>query len=406
MEQRQEMDPSHQKTQKERRPLFSIGIVSYNQHEYIFQCIDSILRQNYPAIELVIADDHSYDFDREEIESYIKAHSRKNLVRFEVFTNEENVGIVKNCNRCISRMQGEYFKTIAADDMLYSSDVFTKMVRYMEEHNSKIVCGRAKAVTHDGKSTQDIYPTEYDFNMISGMTAWEQYILMVIRPWCPIFAPCIFMRRDFFEKMGGYDERYIYTEDWPFWIRVTREGCPIDFVDMLTIRYRYGGISNSGDSEFTINHLRARHYQECSDLLRAELPYLRSHGTWRQVLRCQYSANAIEMRRELEFFWKDASFLHKLTFRLEKLPTMIYIKLMSAINYRARFHVKRECIIIAVLGAMMQFGVSLFPWDNAGHWVAALIILAAVVLGLKLCANGVLWLLSLRSSIKARLRRK
>ncbi|MCF2617853.1 glycosyltransferase [Oscillibacter valericigenes] len=403
MEQQREREQSTWQEPKRSRPLFSIGIVSYNQHEYIFQCIDSILRQNYPAIEVIIADDHSYDFDREEIERYIEKHRKNNLVRYEVFSNEENIGIVKNCNRCISRMRGDYFKTIAADDMLYSNDVFAKMVRYMEEHNSKIVCGRAKAITHDGKPTQDLYPTDYDFNMISGMTAAEQYNFMLLRPWCPIFAPCIFMRRDFFEKMGGYDEQYTYTEDWPFWIRVTKAGEAIDFVDMLIIRYRYGGISNSGDNEFTINHLRARHYQECADLLRAEVPNLKEHGTWRQVLRCQYSANAIEMRRELEFFWKDASFAHKLIFRMKKLPVLFYIKLMSAITYRSRFHIRKECTSALVVGVLMQLGVNLFPWDNTGRWMAAIILLAIALILMKLCANVILTLLSLRADLKTRL---
>lgn len=406
MEQQRERERSARLAPENGRPLVSVGIVSYNQREYIFQCIDSILRQNYPAIELIIADDHSYDFDREEIERYIEKHRRKNLVRYEVFSNEENIGIVKNCNRCISRMQGKYIKTIAADDMFYSNDAFTKMVKYMEERDCQIVCGRAKAVTHDGKPTQDLYPTEYDFNRISGMTAWEQYLLMVTRPWCPIFAPCVFMRRELFEKMGGYDEQYTYTEDWPLWIRVTRAGIAIDFVDILIVRYRYGGISNSADNEFTINHLRARHYQECADLLRAEVPYLKEHGNRRKVMRCQYSANAIEMRRELEFFWKDASFVHKLGFRLKKLPVIFYIKLMSAITYHSRFHIRKECVAALALGVLMQLGINLFPWDDTGRWMAAIILLAAALILVKLCANAILALLSLRADVMARLRKK
>lgn len=406
MEQSRGTPPALSKISERKRPLLSVGVISYNQHEYIFQCIDSILRQNYPAIELIIADDHSYDFDREEIEHYIEMHRKKNLVRYEVFSNEENLGIVKNCNRCISRMHGDYIKTIAADDMFYSNDVFSKILQHMEDNHENIICARAKAFTHDGKPTQDLYPSDYDFNMISHMTAWEQYIFLVMRPWCPIFAPCIFMRRELFEKMGGYDEQYAYTEDWPFWLRLTRSGHVISFIDILAIRYRYGGISNSDGSEFAINHLRARHFQECADLLRAEIPYLKEHATWKQVLRCRYSLNAIEMRREQEFFWKNSSFIHKLKFRLKKLPTIFYIKLMSAITYRSRFRIRNEFILMVAVGILMYLGIDPIPWDFSGRWIAAIFLLAFVLLAVKLCANAILSLLSFRANLKTRLWRK
>lgn len=388
-----------------KKPLFSVGIVSYNQKEYIFDCIGSILRQNYPAIELVIADDHSYDFDREKIEAYIRKHRRPNLVRYVIFTNEENVGIVKNCNRCIREMRGEYIKTIAADDTFLGKDVLLKMHRLFEaDGQARILCARARAIMNDGTPTQDLYPSDYDFHRIAGMSASEMYTYMITRPWCPVFAPCVFMRRDFFEQMGGYDEQYVYTEDWPLWIRITRAGCRLTFTDEIVIQYRYGGISNQGRSEFKINHLRARHYQECAQILKNELPYLRKHGSKGQILRCWYSANAIEMRRELEFFWTDASFRHKLSFRLRMLPVHFYIKLMSAVTYHRRFGIKKECAFLVAAGLALQYGLPVFPWDHTGKLLAGIILLLAASLTVKVIANLGLSLLSLRAAYKTRVR--
>lgn len=386
--------------------LFSVGIVAYNQHQYILKCIDSILKQDYPQLELIIADDHSYDFDRQAIEDYIKKHQRANLVRYAIFSNDENLGIVRNCNKCISYMTGKYIKTIAADDMFYCNNALTKMHQILDDEDVQIVCSRAKAITAEGKPTQDIYPTDYDFNTISNMSSHELYVYMITRPWCPIFAPCVFMKKDFFDKMGRYDEKYRYTEDWPFWVKIARAGYNITFSDEITIRYRYGGISNKGTNEFSINHLRAKHYQECAELLRGELPYLKQIGSKMQVKRCRYSADAIEMRRELECFWKHASFKHKLSFRLAKIRTILYIKLMSAITHKTRFHIYTESVIGCILGILLYFQVPLCPWSASMKLEAGVFLFVILLLICKIAANMILALLSGRAAILTRLRRK
>ena len=73
-----------------KKGLFSVVIVCYNQADLIYDCIDSILEQTYPQIEIIIADDHSYDFDYEKLSRYIEKNAKDNLKRYEIFTNEKN----------------------------------------------------------------------------------------------------------------------------------------------------------------------------------------------------------------------------------------------------------------------------------------------------------------------------
>ena len=54
--------------------LFSVIILVYNNSVYLTECIDSILMQTYPNIELIIADDHSLSFDEEYFKDYIQKH--------------------------------------------------------------------------------------------------------------------------------------------------------------------------------------------------------------------------------------------------------------------------------------------------------------------------------------------
>ena len=81
------------------QPLVSVCIPAYNNAAYIKDTIDSILRQTYTNLELVICDDNSKDDTVEVIES-IK-DSRIKLIK-----NEKNLGMSGNWNNCLKHCTG------------------------------------------------------------------------------------------------------------------------------------------------------------------------------------------------------------------------------------------------------------------------------------------------------------
>ena len=60
-------------------PLFSVIILTYLQRHFIEECIDSVLMQDYPNIELVVCDDCSADFDTQEVMHYVDKNKRNNI---------------------------------------------------------------------------------------------------------------------------------------------------------------------------------------------------------------------------------------------------------------------------------------------------------------------------------------
>ena len=52
------------------RPLVSILTPMYNTEKYVHRLLDSVLAQDYPAIEMVVIDDGSTDGSRAVVESY------------------------------------------------------------------------------------------------------------------------------------------------------------------------------------------------------------------------------------------------------------------------------------------------------------------------------------------------
>ena len=60
--------------------LLSVVIPSYNTEHYIERCLESVRKQRYKKLEIIIVDDCSTDSTREKIKQFIKIDSRFRLI--------------------------------------------------------------------------------------------------------------------------------------------------------------------------------------------------------------------------------------------------------------------------------------------------------------------------------------
>lgn len=104
------------------RPFVSILIPVFNREKYISECIESALAQTYSHFEIVIVDNVSDDKTAEICNKYADRHSK---IRF--FSNQTNIGPVKNWQRCVSEAKGELVKILFSDDLLLP-DCLEKMI--------------------------------------------------------------------------------------------------------------------------------------------------------------------------------------------------------------------------------------------------------------------------------------
>ncbi|MCL2037462.1 glycosyltransferase [Candidatus Saccharibacteria bacterium] len=110
-------------------PLISVCVISYNNARYLSDCIESILIQTYPNIELVFCDDKSTDDSIEIFEEIIK---KKNLGKKKLKINrqyrKENGGIIQNERTAIEAFNGNYVVFVDSDDIIMPNHV-----RYLYE---------------------------------------------------------------------------------------------------------------------------------------------------------------------------------------------------------------------------------------------------------------------------------
>ena len=99
--------------------MVSITIVTWNSAKYLDECFASILRQDYPELEVIIVDNASDDGTREIL--------KRVDPRWRVIFNDENVGFAAGQNQAIRASRGEWVLCLNPDVVL-SPDFVTQLV--------------------------------------------------------------------------------------------------------------------------------------------------------------------------------------------------------------------------------------------------------------------------------------
>lgn len=253
--------------------LVSIIVLSYKNLQYMKETLDSILTQDYKNIELIIGDDGSENFDSKIYEDYINKKNLGNIKDIIIYSNEKNLGIVKNANKAMSLCRGEYIKFIAADDVFYSKYVISKMVEYMHENNSIIL------TTHilwcDSKMNElDNAKQKIEYTKKNLALGKEPKVFFKkLAQYCRIPAPGVMFKKELFDEHGKFDEEYVLIEDWNTWLKLARKGVKFDYLDIVSVKYRAGvGVSTSDEP----NPLFVQDYIKCIE--KEILPYRKELG--------------------------------------------------------------------------------------------------------------------------------
>ncbi len=110
-------------------PLVTVLIYNYNYGRYLEQCIESVLSQTYPNIEVCFSDNASEDNSWEIAVDYAKKHPRK----FSLSKNRINFGPNMNLWNCVVNMKGKFALKLCSDDAI-KPDFIEKCIKAFQEH--------------------------------------------------------------------------------------------------------------------------------------------------------------------------------------------------------------------------------------------------------------------------------
>lgn len=129
------------------KTLVSVIMPTYNTSKWLVQSIESILRQTYTNIELIITDDCSTDNTRQILQQYEAKDPR-----IKVIYMDENLGAGHARNKCIEQAKGRYIAFCDSDDRWMPTKL-EKQIRFMQEKDCCMVYSSYITCDEEGKNT-------------------------------------------------------------------------------------------------------------------------------------------------------------------------------------------------------------------------------------------------------------
>ena len=127
--------------------LVSVLMPSYNHEKFLSEAIESVLSQTFKDLELIIVDDCSIDDSPKIIADYPRKDTR---VR--VFFHQENMGVSKTLNDCLSKVKGNYVCFIGSDDIWFPYKL-ERQLALIKKHEDKILWSEGEIIDGNGAPT-------------------------------------------------------------------------------------------------------------------------------------------------------------------------------------------------------------------------------------------------------------
>ncbi len=280
--------------QESDRPIVSIIIPTYGDHQVTRRCLASLAEQDTEtAFEVLVVDDA---FD--EPLSLASIHvSGAQLIR-----NAKNLGFLRTCNRAVGETRGDYILLLNNDTVVHAGAVNAMLESFAQFDSVGAVCAQLRfangslqeaggIVWSDGSAwnwgrgenprhPRFNYPREVDYGS----------------------AAALMVPRKLWERLGGFDEDFApaYYEDTDLCFAIRSLGHRVIYQPLAVVTH-LEGVSHGTDIGVGIKAYQVRNKQRFAD-------------KWNQVLR-QHRANGVEPMLERDrpararILWVEACML-------------------------------------------------------------------------------------------------
>ncbi len=122
----------------------SIVVAAYNEEKHISKCLESLIKQTYNNIEIIVVDDGSIDSTSSVVKKYVEKDSRIKLFV------QKNAGLASARNSGLKLVTGDYVGFCDGDDYV-EANMYEELLKKMFEEEVDIVCCGMKFVSELGK---------------------------------------------------------------------------------------------------------------------------------------------------------------------------------------------------------------------------------------------------------------
>ena len=164
-------------------PTVSVIIPVYQAERFFDECLDSVLEQDYPALEVILVDDGSPDSCPERCDRYAEACDFVTAIH----TKNQGPGMARNTG--LEAATGRYVAFVDSDDRLDGPDAIRRMVEQAEKKQADIVVGAYRRMegeraggTSRFRFPEGKYTGTVDFRF-RGFVLYNH----LVTPWCKLY---------------------------------------------------------------------------------------------------------------------------------------------------------------------------------------------------------------------------
>jgi glycosyltransferase involved in cell wall biosynthesis len=201
-------------------PLVTVVTAVFNGQAYIAECLESVLRQDYPNIEHIVLDGGSNDSTIKVLREYDD--------RIALWKSEPDKGVYDAWNKALLEARGEWICFLGADDEFLPGAVSAYMALAAKNPRAKYLSSKVRWV----------HPSGYSRTFGEPWT-WRKFSKFM----CAAHAGSMH-RSSLFDRLGTYDISYRSAADYELLLRA-RHQLNAAYMPVITVMMRAGGVSDS-----------------------------------------------------------------------------------------------------------------------------------------------------------------
>lgn len=181
-------------------PLVTIAIPTYNRAEtYLRFTLESALKQTYPNIEIIVADNCSTDNTEELVKSY-----KDNRIRY--YRHDKNIGANNNFNFCLQQARGKYFQLLQDDDLIDEDFIETCIKELSNDKNTGVIFTGTRIIDSDGNIISEVP------NLVKGLSTEEFFLGWFLNKISPYLCSTLF-NTERLREIGGFRSKHNLFQD-------------------------------------------------------------------------------------------------------------------------------------------------------------------------------------------------
>lgn len=198
-------------------PSITIVTPSLNQGSFIEATIISVLSQNYPKLEYIVADGGSTDNTLIVLEQYSgKLH----------WYSKKDKGQTDAINVAMRMATGDVVAYLNADDILLPGSLLMVAEIFAQRKNIQWLTGQCRIINENGKNIRSLITLYKNLLLYS-----RSYRGLLVTNY--ISQPATFWRKSLLDICGLLDEDLHYVMDYEYWLRLYSKYPPLFLPEYL-----------------------------------------------------------------------------------------------------------------------------------------------------------------------------